>query len=189
MLTSSASGRVSKLCSAAELEAEIRSANDQERFIGLVAAPLAAAIAILVIGSLIANDTVARLKHGQVDTLHYSLSLYRDLGGVLIALSILMLVTAVWRKRLYLGIVTALYGLAIFNLHYWGFGVPFIMVSAWLLVRAYRLQRDLHEAKDTNRRSSSRRRSRPFTLAAIASDLQQAFRGSDRGSRTNGTIF
>ena len=31
------------------------------------------------------------------------------------------------RKRLFLGIATALYGLAIFNLHYWGFGIPFIM--------------------------------------------------------------
>ena len=40
----------------------------------------------------------------------------------------------------------ALYGLAVFNLHYWGFGVPFILVGAWLLVRAYRLQRDLREA-------------------------------------------
>ena len=79
-----------------------------------------------------------------------SLSLYHDLGGVILALSVLMLVTAMWRKRLYLGIVTALYGLAIFNLHYWGFGVPFILFSAWLLVRAYRLQRDLREATEGN---------------------------------------
>jgi hypothetical protein len=34
----------------------------------------------------------------------------------------------------------------VFNLHYWGFGVPFILGGAWLLVRAYRLQRDLREA-------------------------------------------
>jgi hypothetical protein len=57
-----------------------------------------------------------------------------------------MLVMAMLRKRLFLGIVMALYGLAVFNLHYWGFGVPFIMGGAWLLVRAYRLQRDLREA-------------------------------------------
>ena len=133
-----------------ELEGEVRSANDKERLIGLVAAPLAAAIGILVISALIVNDPPARLKNGQIDTLHVSLSLYRDLGGVILALSVLMLVTAMWRKRLYLGIVTALYGLAIFNLHYWGFGVPFIVVSAWLLVRAYRLQRDLREATEGN---------------------------------------
>ena len=39
-----------------------------------------------------------------------------------------------------------MFGLAIFNLHYWGFGVPFLLVGAWYLVRAYRLQRDLKEA-------------------------------------------
>jgi hypothetical protein len=37
----------------------------------------------------------------------------------------------------------ALYGLAVFNLRYWGFGVPFVMVGAWYLVRAYRLQQEL----------------------------------------------
>ena len=42
--------------------------------------------------------------------------------------------------------MTALYGLAIFNLHWWGFGVPFVLVGAWYLVRAYRAQRDLKEA-------------------------------------------
>ena len=115
-----------------------------------MAAPLAAAIGILVISALIVNDPPARLKNGQIDTLHVSLSLYYDLGGVILALSVLMVVTAMWRKRVYLGIVTALYGLAIFNLHYWGFGVPFILVSAWLLVRAYRLQRDLRETTEGN---------------------------------------
>jgi hypothetical protein len=61
-------------------------------------------------------------------------------------MSVLMLVTAMLRKRMFLGIFAALYGLAIFNLHYWGFGVPFVMVGAWLLVRSYRLQRELREA-------------------------------------------
>jgi hypothetical protein len=129
-----------------ELEVAVSRATDKERLIGLLAAPIAAAIGILVIGSLIVNDPPARLRNGHINTLHVSLSLYHDLEIVLIVLSLLMLATAMWRKRLYLGIVTALYGLAIFNLHYWGFGVPYIMVSAWLLVRAYRLQRDLREA-------------------------------------------
>ena len=144
--------------SVAELEADVRSANDKERFIGLVAAPVAAAIGILVISALIVNDPPARLKNGQVDMLHVSVSLYHDLGGVIIALSVLMLVSAMLRKRVFLGIVTALYGLAIFNLHYWGFGVPFILVSAWLLVRAYRLQRDLREATVGDSRASASRR-------------------------------
>ena len=143
--------------SPAELEASVKSANDKERFIGLLAAPFAAAIAILVVGALITNDPPARLGNGQLNSLHVSLSLYRDLGGVLIVLSILMLATAMWRKRLLLGIVTALYGLGIFNLHYWGFGVPFIMLSAWLLVRAYRVQRDLREATAQAAKGAARR--------------------------------
>ncbi len=68
---------------------------------------------------------------------------------MLLGLSALMLAMAWLRKRLFLGIVTALYGLAIFNLHYWGFGVPFVMIGAWLLVRSYRLQRSLREAGAT----------------------------------------
>ena len=40
-------------------------------------------------------------------------------------------------------ILLALYGLAVFNLHYWGFGVPFLMAGAWYLVRAYRLNQEL----------------------------------------------
>jgi len=129
-----------------ELDADVRSADDKERLVGLLAAPFAAAIGILVMRALILNDPPVLLKNGRIDTLHVSLTLYHDLEGVLLALSMLMLVTAMLRKRLYLGIVMALYGLAVFNLHYWGFGFPFIMAGAWLLVRAYRLQRDLREA-------------------------------------------
>ena len=51
---------------------------------------------------------------------------------MLLGLALLMLVTAWWRKRLFLGITMALYGLAIFNLHYWGFGIPYILAAAWL---------------------------------------------------------
>ena len=41
----------------------------------------------------------------------------------------------------------ALYGLSIFNLHYWGFGVPFLLFGSWYLVRAYRLQQKLKLAQ------------------------------------------
>jgi len=129
-----------------DLEDDVRSANDKERLIGLLAAPFAAGIGILVSRALVVNDPPSLLKSGQVDPLHVSFTLYHDLEGVLLVLSILMLVTALLRKRLYLGIVMALYGLAVFNLHYWGFGIPFVMAGAWLMVRAYRLQRDLREA-------------------------------------------
>ena len=116
-----------------ELEADAN-ANDKERLIGLMAAPLGAAIAPLVIDALIAHDPAQFLKNGHVNKLYVSVSLYHELELVLLGLSLLMLVTAWFRKRLFLGMVTALYGLAIFNLHYWGFGIPFVMVGAWLLV-------------------------------------------------------
>ncbi|HEV2362534.1 MAG TPA: hypothetical protein VGS21_12595 [Acidimicrobiales bacterium] len=131
--------------SARDLEHDFRSADDKERMIGLIAAPFAAAIAFLVVSALIDNDPPALLKNGQVDRLHVSVGLYQSLGLVLLGLSLIMLATALWRKRLLLGISSALYGLAIFNLHYFGFGVPFVLVGAWYLVRSYRMQKELRE--------------------------------------------
>jgi hypothetical protein len=132
-----------------ELEDAVAFANDKERLTGLLLAPVAAAIGLLVIGDLITHDPATRLKNGRANPLHVSVSLYHELELVLLALALAMLLTAYYRKRLFLGIVMALYGLAVFNLHYWGFGVPYILVGSWLLVRAYRLQRDLREATGT----------------------------------------
>ena len=58
-------------------------------------------------------------------------------------MAVLMLVGSWLRKRLILGVVMALFGLGIFNLHYWGFGVPFLMGGSWYLVRAWRLNSKL----------------------------------------------
>jgi hypothetical protein len=58
-----------------------------------------------------------------------------------------MLAGAWFRKRLIIGIASALYGLSFFNLHYWGFGVPYIMIGAWYMVRAYRLSQKLKLAR------------------------------------------
>jgi hypothetical protein len=116
-----------------ELEYEIAVADDKERNIGFVAAPVGALVGLLISGDLISH----------AKSLHQSTAVYEDLTYVLLGMAVLMLVTAWLRKRLFLGITTALLGLAIFNLHYWGFGVPFVMVGAWYLVRAYRLQQKL----------------------------------------------
>ncbi len=124
-----------------ELEARVGSMDDQERLLGVVAAPLAALIGILVGG-----NEISRAVHSQVST-------YYSLLGVLVALSVVMLITVLLRKRMYLGIALALYGLAVFNLHYWGFGIPFILGGAWLLVRAYRAQREYREATEGPRGS------------------------------------
>ena len=159
--TGSGSSAPGEPLSVEQLEVAVRVADDKERLVGLFAAPLAALIGILVIGALITNDPAAHLKNGQVNKLHVSLSLYQGLAAVLIGMSILMLVSAMLRKRLYLGILLALYGLAVFNLHYWGFGVPFILGGAWLLVRVFRLNRDLREASGEGPTGSGARASAP----------------------------
>jgi len=130
-----------------EIEAAIKRADDKERLVGLLLAPIAAAIGLVVTASLIANDPKARLADGLLNPKHVSTSLYGELGAVALGLALLMLVLAWYRKRLYLGIVMALYGLSICNLHFWGFGIPYILAGAWLLVRSYRLQQQLKLAK------------------------------------------
>ena len=130
-----------------EIEGAINRADDTERLIGLIVAPLAAAIGLVVTSTLIANDPKAHLASGAINKLHVNPSLYLEIGGVAFLLALLMLTFAWARKRLYLGIVTALYGLSIFNLHYWAFGVPYILIAAWYLVRAYRLQAKLKTAR------------------------------------------
>jgi hypothetical protein len=112
-----------------EIELEIARATDKERAIGLLAGPLAAIIGLIVSGTAINYAKT----HGQ------SLSVYEELTYVILGMSVLILVSALLRKRLFMGITMALYGLAIFNLKYWGFGVPFLMAGAWMLVRSYRL--------------------------------------------------
>jgi hypothetical protein len=129
-----------------ELEAVIKRANDKERNIGLVAAPVAALIGLLVTGSLVANDPKA-LINGQINPHHTNPTLYVELGLVAIVLALVMLGSAWFRKRFFLGVAMALYGLSLFNLHYWGFGVPYILAGAWYLVRTFRLQEKLKKLK------------------------------------------
>jgi hypothetical protein len=134
-----------KSLSVEELEDAVKYATDKERLTGLLLAPVAAAIGLIIIGTLINNDHKF-LSSGAINPKYVNLSLYHTLTYVLLGLSVVMLVSAYFRKRFYLGIAMALYGLSVFNLHYWGFGVPFLLVGAWLLVTSYRLQRDLREA-------------------------------------------
>ena len=119
----------------ADIEADIARSNDKERAIGLVAAPIAA-----IVGLIISNASINYAKsHNQ------SVSVYDKLTYVLLGLAVLILITSWLRKRLFQGITLALYGLAIFQLHYtyFGFAAPFLLAGAWYLVRAYRLQQEL----------------------------------------------
>jgi hypothetical protein len=140
-----------------ELQLAVKFANDKERLIGLLAAPFAAAIGLLIGNALISHDPAALLANGSVNKLHVSVGLYDEAMLALVALAVVMLITAFFRKRLYLGIVMALYGLTVFNLHYWGFGIPYLMAGAWLLVRVYRLQKAQRDASgDTSRYGPNR---------------------------------
>lgn len=132
-----------------ELEDLVKRANDKERLVGVLGAPISAAIAALIVNVLISNDPAQYLSNGQPNHAHVSISLYHELLIVLFALSLLMMLFGLLRKRLALGIVMALYGLTFLNLHYWGFCIPYVMAGAWLLVRSYRLQRSLREANGT----------------------------------------
>jgi len=130
-----------------ELEEAIRRCDDKERAIGLIAAPIAAAIAFLVTSSLVHNDPAALLSNGAVNPHHTNPTLYTELGLLTVVLALVMLGGAWFRKRLAIGIASALYGLSFFNLHYWGFGIPYIMIGSWYMVRAYRLSQKLKLAK------------------------------------------
>jgi hypothetical protein len=122
-----------------EIRADIARSNDKERAIGLVAAPVAA-----LIGIIISDASVDYAQsHNQ------STAVYGKLAYVLLGLAALILLTSWLRKRLFQGITLALYGLAIFQLHYtyFGFAAPFLLAGAWYLVRAYRLQQELKRAE------------------------------------------
>ena len=126
-----------------ELEDANRYADDKERMIGLLAAPVAALIGLLIVSADISHDPAATFANGTKNAAHVSHSLYMELLVVLLVLSLVMLAAAWFRKRLYLGVAMALYGLTVFNLKYWGFGLPFVLFGAWFMVRAYRAQKAL----------------------------------------------
>jgi hypothetical protein len=120
-----------------EIQDAIRRSDDKERAIGLVAAPLAA-----IVGIIISSATIQNAKNH-----HQSTTVYVELTYVILGMAILILVSSMLRKRLFQGVTMALFGLAVFNLRFWGFGVPFLLAGAWYLVRAYRLQQALKKAE------------------------------------------
>jgi hypothetical protein len=129
-----------------ELEDLVKYANNKERAWGLLAAPIGAAISFAVAHVLVENDPAHYLKDGLVNSHYVNPSTYDDVFLVTLVLAMGILVSSLLRKRLFIGIFAAMFGLAIFNMHYWGFGIPFILMGAWYLVRTFRLQRALREA-------------------------------------------
>jgi hypothetical protein len=122
---------------AEEVRDVIKRADDKERAIGLIAAPVSAALSFIVITALIDRNSVPGATH------YTPASTYHELLLVLLGLGVLMLVTAFLRKRLFMAITMALYGVALFQLGWLGFAVPFVLAGAWYLVRSYRLQQEL----------------------------------------------
>jgi hypothetical protein len=136
-----AKSSLDELTTVEEIEAAVKRSSDKERLVGLLVSPVAAAIGFAVTTALVANDPKLPNPH------HVNPSQYTELGLLAMALSLAMLGTAWYRKRTFFGIASAMYGLSLFNLHYWGFGVPYILIGSWYLVRAYRLGEKLKVAK------------------------------------------
>jgi hypothetical protein len=126
---------------AGEVRDAIKRADDKERAVGLIAAPVSAAVSFIIITALIDRNSVAGAKH------YTPASTYHELLLVLLGLGVLILVTALLRKRLFMAITLALYGIALFQLGWLGFAVPFVLAGAWYLVRSYRLQQELKRAE------------------------------------------
>jgi hypothetical protein len=137
--------------SAEEVRDVIARADDKERAVGLIAAPVSAAISFIVTTALIDRNSVAGAKH------FTPASTYHELLLVLLALGVLMLITAMLRKRLFMALSMALYGVALFQLGWLGFAVPFVLGGAWYLVRSYRLQQELRRAEPEDARPARAR--------------------------------
>lgn len=103
---------------------------DRERLAGMVAAPLAALVDFVVVGVLAARDRTAHLGT--------PVTRYEELEVVLLVLTAGLLASALLRRRVPLGAALCLQGLALFDLRFWGFAIPFVAAGAWLLARAYR---------------------------------------------------
>ena len=124
-----------------QLRDHLRHADDRERAVGLIAAPVSAAVSFGIITALIDRDRTPGAK------VVASVSTLKELLVVLLALSVLMLVTALWRKRLFLGLVLAIYGVSLFQLGWLGFAIPFVLAGAWYIVRQFRIQQALRKAE------------------------------------------
>ena len=89
---------------------------------------------------------------------------------VFLALSLIILLSAWWRKRMAMAITLALFGVGLFQLGWLGFAVPFVLAGAWYLVRAFRLQQafkkaESEEAGPTRSNARTRNGSKPRTRA------------------------
>jgi hypothetical protein len=184
--TGNATSELDRLTDLDDIEAAVKRSNDKERLVGLLVSPVAAAIGFLVTTALVANDPKLPSPH------HVNPNQYAEFGLLSMALSLVMLGTAWFRKRTFFGIASALYGLSLFNLHYWGFGVPYILIGSWFLVRAYRLQEKLKVAKagDTEsprnavrRTSGPNKRYTPPTAPPARSPKPKPGKGIETGLR------
>ena len=129
--------------SADELQYDIRYADDRERAVGLIAGPIAALISFIVINADISRNsqpTTAAKNYVAASTYHWVLLVF-------LALSLVILASAWWRKRMAMAIALALYGVGLFQLGWLGFAVPFVLAGAWYLVRAFRLQQAFKKAE------------------------------------------
>ena len=97
--------------------------------------------------TLVHNDPSPLLGNGLPNPRHVNPNLYTELGLVTLALALVMLGGAWFRKRLVIGIAWPSTGCRSSTSTTGASDVPFIMIGAWYLVRAYRLSQKLKMAK------------------------------------------
>lgn len=152
-----------------DLERAASSMTNKERLVGLIGAPVAAFLTFVVTAALVSGDPSARLRSGRLNPAHVGVSSYHTLEVVLLAVSLSILIASMMRKRLAAAVATALFGLGVFNLHYWGFGMPYVMAGAWLLVRSYRMSQQLKLLPTDDDRAARDRGGRTAVAAAARS--------------------
>lgn len=135
-----------------ELEAAERYANDTERLIGVVMAPLCAVVALIVVSAYVSHWKTAHPGNTHVPSY---------MGEILVlffALSIVILAVSWFRKRLWMGLAILMYGLSVFDLNWkWlPFALPFLAAGSWLSVRAYRAHQAVKIARGDTPRWANR---------------------------------
>ena len=104
-------------------------------------------IGLAISSALLQHDPKALLASGLANPRHVAVGFYHEVLVAMLAVAVAMLASAWYRKRLFLGVTMALFGLTVFNLHYWGFALPYLLCAGWLLVRGYQLQAAIKEER------------------------------------------
>jgi hypothetical protein len=119
----------------AEIIEDLRRIDDRERLIGLIAGPLGAVVAVILMFHALAINPAVHHKG------HIAPSITEAYGIVGVFLGAIVVVAAFLRRRSFLGFTLLFMGISLGIV----FAIPFWIVGVWLLFRATRFQKELSE--------------------------------------------